>query len=67
MTVDPIRAAIRAKQAAGLRRFGRTADLEPEEDVAPKPPAVSAGAGSGDGPLRQPADFDTYLRLLLGR
>ena len=66
MPNDPIRAAIRAKQAAGLRRFGLTADPEPEDNTQ-KPPAVSAGAGTGDRPLRQPADFDTNLRLLLGR
>jgi hypothetical protein len=65
MTVDPIRAAIRAKQSAALRRFGVTAELESEEDITP--PTVSAGAGSGNRPLRQPADVDTLLRQYLGR
>jgi len=73
MTVDPLRAAIRAKQArdharafALMHRGEPAPEPQPIADSTPKPPAVSAGAGSGDRPLRQPAaDFDTNLRNLL--
>ena len=72
--VDPFRAAVRAKQTrdrarafALMHRGEPMPEAQPTADSTPKMPTISAGSGSGDRRLRQPADFDTALRLLLGR
>jgi hypothetical protein len=72
---DPIRDAIRKKQATDQRRalalFGRTppADEAPDgaEPVAPPPTRVSAGAGTRQEPAPPPADFDSTVRAIIAR
>lgn len=72
ITVDPLRAMIRASQArnaACVRAlFGLpepTEDAEIDEDAEPSLPVVNAGAGTAERPQRTPPGFNTNLRNLL--
>lgn len=66
--LDPIRASVKAKQEAAIRRFRGETEPEPDADAdaEPSPPTVNAAAGTGSKPEPEPPDFDANLRAALG-
>jgi hypothetical protein len=69
---DPLRAAIRAKQAADKRRdlaaFGITPPADDGQPAdPPAPPRVSAGAGTRQAAAPAPPDFDSLVRAAIFR